>query len=341
MKTRKPFAHRICHKLPNLPLAVKFYFALGGVNVHVDLARFDFEEQTAHRIFPLHQRRVITLAQRHAEADVVDGALVYKYVLMLAITAAHARRADEAPHAARLRRGIVRIKRSPCQLACAVDFNQAQPLAPQRAQPPFQCRRARTALRQQPPHLAVIVPQRERHLRMRQSHQRQHPLHVCAFGFFRAQKFPPRRQIVKQRPHLHRRAHRRAGFLHRHHLAAVHDNLRAALRLRQARGQHKTAHTRDTRHRLPAKTHRGNRRQILRARNLTRCVPLQAHQRIIPAHSVPIIRHPNQTAPARLHLHRDLPRPRIQRILHQLLHHTRRPFHHLARRDLIRHLFGK
>ena len=84
---------------------------------------------------------------------------------------------------------IVRIEGPSRQLARAVDFNQPQPLAPQRAQPPFQRRRVCAALRQQPPHLAVVMPKRERHLRMRQRHQREHVLHVGSFGLLSAKKF--------------------------------------------------------------------------------------------------------------------------------------------------------
>ena len=54
MKIRQSFLYRFGHKPPHLALAVKLHFTLGRMNVDVYLRRFDLEEQTAHRIFPLH-----------------------------------------------------------------------------------------------------------------------------------------------------------------------------------------------------------------------------------------------------------------------------------------------
>ena len=68
---------------------------------------------------------------------------------------------------------------------------------------------------------------------------------------------------------------------------------------------------------------------------------LEAHQRIIAAHAVAVIRHANQAASAGFYLHFDLGGARVQRVFHQFLHHARRPLHNFAGGDLIRHLFGK
>src|SRR6202050_1676792 len=45
--------------------------------------------------------------------------------------------------------------------------------------------------------------------------------------------------------------------------------------------------------------------------------------------------------PPRLHADLDPRRPRIQRIFQHLLHHRRRPLHHLARGDLVGYGFGE
>ena len=84
-----------------------------------------------------------------------------------------------------------------------------------------------------------------------------------------------------------------------------------------------------------------SRAMIFRARDLTGGMAFEAHEGIITAHAVTIIRDAYETASAGLYLYRDSGGAGIQRVFHQFLHHTGRPFHHFACGDLVGHLFRK
>src|ERR1700749_3849516 len=58
-------------------------------------------------------------------------------------------------------------------------------------------------------------------------------------------------------------------------------------------------------------------------------------------HAAAIIDHSNHALPARFHFDTNRPRPGVQRILQQLLHHRSRPFDNLSRRDLVRDILSK
>ena len=228
-----------------------------------------------------------------------------------------------------------------------IDRQEFLPCAIQSPQPLLQCtqtrRRVRAALHAwQLPNRSPVLLKREPHLRKRQRRQSEIMLNMSGFRFLRAKKFPARRQIEEQLAHFHRGPGRDSGGLHFHHLSAVdhHSCAFRRFRLPLPRRQRKAAHTRNARQRLPTKSHRANRRQVLRPPNLARGMPLQTQQRVVPAHPHAVITHPHQAPPARLDIHRYARRLRVQSILHQLLHHTGRPFNHLARGNLIRHLLG-
>ena len=322
------------------------------MNVHVHLAWIDFKEQAAHRKAPPHQRRVIALDQRAVQPAILHRPPIHKHMLLLARPARHARRADESPQPHRRRSPLAQhrfvLARRRFQLAPKIHREQTIRPAAQRAQPltqRLQPRRRVLAVRHrgQLPHLPRVAQKRQRHRRIRQRHEREVVMNVRALRLLAAQKFSARGQIVKQLPHLHRRARRTARGLHLENFSAVNHNLRAVRRGRVAfeRRQREPAHARDARQRLAAKTHRRDRLQILRALQLARRVPFETEQRVIAAHPHAVIRHANQTATTRLNFDDDPGRVGVEGILDQLLHHARRPLNDLARRDLIGDVFGK
>ena len=67
----------------------------------------------------------------------------------------------------------------------------------------------------------------------------------------------------------------------------------------------------------------------------------KGQQRIIAHHAAAVVDNADQLASAAFHLDANSRRACIQRVLQQLLYHRRRPFHHLARGDLVRDLIGK
>ncbi|MNC95389.1 hypothetical protein D3C83_124970 [compost metagenome] len=54
-----------------------------------------------------------------------------------------------------------------------------------------------------------------------------------------------------------------------------------------------------------------------------------------------VVAHLDEGLPPLLQLHPDVGRPRVDRVLDQLLHHRRRTLDHLARGDLVGNIAGE
>ena len=100
------------------------------------------------------------------------------------------------------------------------------------------------------------------------------------------------------------------------------------------RREAKTRNARDTRQRLPAEAECVDCHQIRACPDFARCMAFEAQQRVIAIHPAAIIHHANGAVTATTNEHFDARRTGIQRIFHQLLHHTGRPLHDLARCNL-------
>ena len=98
----------------------------------------------------------------------------------------------------------------------------------------------------------------EGHTRMSQGHEREHLLHMRAFGLLSSEKFTASGEVVKKRADLHFCPNCRAGFLNGNHFAAVDDDLRASFGFSFAAGQSKTAHACNAGYCFATKTHRSN-----------------------------------------------------------------------------------
>ena len=70
-------------------------------------------------------------------------------------------------------------------------------------------------------------------------------------------------------------------------------------------------------------------------------MPLQRKQGVIATHTQPVVRDPDQTPAPGLHFDCDPGCPGIQRILHQLFHHTGRALHDFTGRNLICDMVGE
>src|SRR5687768_10718411 len=70
-------------------------------------------------------------------------------------------------------------------------------------------------------------------------------------------------------------------------------------------------------------------------------MPLQAEQRIVPAHADAVVSDAHQTASASLDFHGDACGLRVNRVFHQLLHHAGRALNHFSSGDLVGNLFGQ
>ena len=62
---------------------------------------------------------------------------------------------------------------------------------------------------------------------------------------------------------------------------------------------------------------------------------LERHLRVGPAHAVAVVAHPHEPHPAVLDLDVHGPGPRVERVLHELLHDGGGPLHDLAGGDLV------
>src|SRR6266566_1097861 len=108
-----------------------------------------------------------------------------------------------------------------------------------------------------------------------------------------------------------------------------------------ARGERETAHAGDAGQGLAAETHRGDGGEVLGFLDFARGMPFQTEQRVVAAHAGAVVGDADETAPARLNLHRDARSLGIERILHQFLHHAGRTLDDFARRDLIGDVLGQ
>ena len=62
---------------------------------------------------------------------------------------------------------------------------------------------------------------------------------------------------------------------------------------------------------------------------------LERHLRVGAAHALAVVAHPHEAHPAVLDLDVHRAGPRVERVLHELLHHGGGPLHHLAGGDLV------
>ena len=93
---------------------------------------------------------------------------------------------------------------------------------------------------------------------MSQGHEREHLLHVGAFGLLSSEKFTASGEVVKKRADLHFCPNCRAGFLNGNHFAAVDDDLCASFGFSFAASQSKSAYACNAGYRFAAKTHGSN-----------------------------------------------------------------------------------
>src|SRR5699024_3313993 len=67
----------------------------------------------------------------------------------------------------------------------------------------------------------------------------------------------------------------------------------------------------------------------------------EGYARVLGRHAAAVVRHADELPTAAAQLHRDVPRPGVDRVFKQLLHHGGGPFHNLAGGDEVRHEGGE
>ena len=96
-------------------------------------------------------------------------------------------------------------------------------------------------------------------------------------------------------------------------------------------------HGGDRRERLPAEPQRVDVAQVFGVADLAGGVTVQTEQNILADHAASVVGDDDATLSALLDGHPDGTRPRVERVLDQLLHHRSRALHDLAGGDLVRH----
>ena len=184
--------------------------------------------------------------------------------------------------------------------------------------------------------LAAIRRKAHANLGMRQGMQREDRADVRLFGLKGAQEFAAGRHVEEEVAHSERGADRHAGLAHIVQAAAHDHQLGAGIVRSAARFEREARDRGDGGQRLAAKAKRVDPLDIVHVADLAGRLPLNAEQGVVAAHAAAVVAHLNQLAAARGDGHIDPRGAGVDGVLHQLLHHRGRPFHHLAGRDLVR-----
>ena len=175
----------------------------------------------------------------------------------------------------------------------------------------------------------------KRHIRTGQGHMLHQIGHIAAFRRRGFQEFLSHRRVEKKLACDHRGSLRRADFRKFLFHAAVQPVMDAGERILCFGDQLHHGNRRDAGKRLPPEPQTVDVIQILRRADLAGGMTEKCLSDLILLNAVPVVRHADEGTAAVPDLHRHGICPRIHRVFHQLLHHTGRPFHHLARRNLI------
>ena len=194
------------------------------------------------------------------------------------------------------------------------DFEQVGPFAVQLKQP-IAHRDRRRALDHCPPR----ARQRETDLRMRERQLGDHARDLRALGAVRLQELPPRRQVVEDVADLDARPLGSADLSDRCHRSAVDADFGAGLLSAGARPEREMRHRRNGRQRLSAKSHRGDRGEVVGAPDLARRMPLEREPRILRLHPLSVVVDADLFLAAKLDVNGHARRTGVDRVLDELL----------------------
>ena len=158
----------------------------------------------------------------------------------------------------------------------------------------------------------AVAQEGKSYFRMSQGLDAYSLFNVTKLCILTAQKFPPRRHVEKQIPHLHDRARGAPPVAYIAQSASFHDNFRARQRLRLARGQAEPGNAGHARQRLAAETQRLNGRQVGGMTQFAGGMTLERQQGILARHAAAVIRNSNQGYSTSVNPHLNPPGPRIQ-----------------------------
>ena len=293
------------------------HLGLGRVDVHVHVAVGHIQVEDHRGVASLHQQSLVSLQHGVVQQLVPDETAV-----------------DESGHVAGVAEGLGRLA--------------GEALTPQVLAVEGERRQVATGVAEDLPHpipelpgggvvrkpLAAVV-EAEMHGRMGQRGAVDDVADVLDLRARRLHELEPGGNVVEQVPHLHggpRRATRGRGTA----LASVLDAVPAAGFLRSRTRHHLHRGDRgDAGQGLTPETHGGDLRQIRFAADLAGGVPLEGQRHVLAGHALAVVADPDEGGAVAFHQDGDLGRASVERVVHQLLHHRRRPLHHLAGGDAV------
>jgi len=294
------------------------HLGLGGMHVHVQIVGRHLEENQHRREAPVREHFAIGAQRGVGQLPV-----------------AHRPSVDEEPH--RLCSAIRDVGR-PCEAMGAnaahagVEGSEAPAqLATERLLGARREGLARRQLQQG----ALPLAKREGDVQARHRQAQHRVQRVGQLGGRAFDELPPRRHIPEQIAHLDGGAARRSRVLDGDDAPAVDLDPRSGERALLAGEQDEARDRRDRGQRLAAKAIAADGEEVVLAAQLGGGVALQREPRVGALHAAAVVAHPNQLAPAVEEIDLHPLRTGIERVLHQLLHHRRRPLDHLARGDLV------
>ena len=292
------------------------------MHIDVHIHRLHLQKQRARRIARILQHARIRPLQRAQKQLVPDRAVVDKQILRQRIGFVIRRQADEPRqfHPVALAFDLQRILRklAPHDFRC----------------PPEPCVKKIPVRRRQRNLLLFVNVKVKRHFGVRQRNAADNVRARPRLGAVRFQELQPRRRRKKQIPHLNPRP---PGARTRPHLAlrpAFDFQLPAVFRAFLPRRDFHLRHRGNRRQRLAAKPQKLHIEQIVR-RQLGRRVPFHRQRQVFRIHAFAVVLNRNQRLAPGLERYLNPRRPRVQRVLHQLLDRRRRAFDNLARRNLV------
>ena len=339
-RLRQRLANRIPREIVHELRMPETHFDLRRMHVHVHFLARQFDKQQRHRKHVGRQNISIRLVNGVQQQPVPHQPAVHENIDAVAVRSLHFRPRNKSAHG-NLSRPLRRLQ-APFWICSVIaarigrrhrrDLHHLlQHLPPKELIHALGQRRHRRRVHD----LLRRRLQRELLVRIRQRVMRHQRSDVPQFGGLRFQEFSARRNAVKQIGHAHRSARGQPRRFHAQQLAPGKLDPRALLLALRARFQQQPRYRSDRRQRLAAKSQRGDGKQVVRRAQLRSGVPLERQQRIVVAHPAAVVHHADHALAAGLHFDAHRPRPGIQRVFEQLLHHRRRPLHHLARGDAV------
>ena len=294
---------------------------LGGVYVHVHRGGMHAQMQITHRVTAAHEAALVALLQSPGQQAGADGAAVEVKMLLVPGGPGDLRRGDVAAdiHLAHIHR---QAEHPPGQVLSAGCENGGQHFAVAGGGKA----------------LTPVLDETEGDLRLGNGDLGHHVFHIAALGDVLFEKFGPGGDIKKQVPDDHGGAHRAAGLA----VAGLPPPLQGdldALGVSGGAGEHiHPGHRGNGGQRLAPEAQGADGFQVSGGAHLGGGMAQKRGAHILGQDALSVIGDPEIGHAAVADLHRDVLRPGVHGVFHQLLGHGAGPLHHLARGDEIGHL---